>query len=243
MLASPLRGSVYALKTLIMGETWFFDWFTRKGLRRLARTLPGVYDLLPFDGYFSSTGRFKWPKPVVTKDGQAVNIFDAGEWQKNVTDQIGSNILQGHLQNTFRYFEKAADFPDAFKENVLMVYGTGEKTLRYVSASDPAGGREFDFPGDDGSPTIGDGVVPAISTYVDGIYQVGVTKKAVGDWELDLGKVAGFHASFCAYDLVQDLTISFLREEILKPVRDRFHFQTLQDIPKFSTGDITHLEP
>lgn len=242
MLASPLRGSLYALKTLVMGETWFFDWFTRKGLRKLARTLPGVYDLLPFDGYFSQTGKTPWPRPAVTKEDKPVDIFDATQWQDNVIFQITQGVLQRHLENTFAYFEHGADFPQDFRQHVLMVYGKGENTLRYVTVRGQGKDTEFDFMSDRGILAVGDGVVPAVSTFVEGIYHVPVTKKNVGDWELDLGKVAGFHASFCAYDLIQDLVISFLRGQIIKTIRDLFGYQSVEDFPKFSSTDIAELD-
>lgn len=243
MLASPLRGSLDALKTLVMGETWFFDWFTRKGLRKLARTLPGVYDLLPFDGYSSLSGKVKWPKPAASKGGgEAVDIFDVDQWQQNVVSQITPEVLNRHLENTFTYFEGAADFPTDFRKNVLMVCGKGENTFRHVKVSGLGKTIEYDFASEGAVLPIGDGVVPAISTFVEGIYHIPLTKKDVGDWELDLGKVAGFHASFCAYDLVQDLVISFLRGEVIKTVRDKFHFQTVQDFPRASAATIPGLD-
>ncbi|MBN1102109.1 MAG: alpha/beta hydrolase [Deltaproteobacteria bacterium] len=242
MLASPLRGSLDALKTLVMGETWFFDWFIRKGLRKLARTLPGVYDLLPFDGYSSQTGKIKWPKAALTRDDEPLDIFDASQWQANVVSQISAKVLKRHLGNTFAYYEKAADFPDPFREDVLMVYGKGENTFRHVTARGNGGSVELDFPTGDESPAIGDGVVPAVSTLTEGIHCVEVTKKKVGDWELDLGKVAGFHASFCAYDLIQDLVISFLQGRVIKTVRDRFGYHHVQDFPRFSLDRISQLD-
>lgn len=242
MLASPLRGSLDALKTLVMGETWFFDWFTRKGLRKLARTLPGVYDLLPFDGYSSQSGKIRWPSPAVSRDGDPVDIFDSTQWQENVTDQIGPEVLKRHLENTFAYLEGASDFARGFQKNVLMVCGKGEETFRSVKVRGRGTEIEYDFASDDAVRPIGDGVVPAVSTFVPGIYHIPLTKKDVGDWELDLGKVAGFHASFCAYDLVQDLVISFLRGEVIKTVRDRFGFQTVEDFPRASAANFPQLD-
>jgi len=242
LLASPLRGSLDALKTLVMGETWFFDWFIRKGLRKLARTLPGVYDLLPFDGYSSRTGKIKWPKPAVTRDDEPLDLFDASQWQANVVSQITGKVLKRHLGNTLTYFDNAAGFPASFRENVLTVYGKGEKTFRHVTATGSGSSILLNFPTEDESPAVGDGVVPAISTFTEGIHCVEVTKKKVGDWELDLGKVAGFHASFCAYDLIQDLVISFLQGQVIKTVRDRFGYHAIQDFPRFSLDRISQLD-
>ena len=242
MLASPLRGSQDALKTLVMGETWFFDWFTRKGMRKLARTLPGVYDLLPFDGCSSMRGKIQWPKPAVTRNGNPVNLFDPTQWQENVISQIGSEVLGRHLTTTLAYLKGAKEFPQKFRKDVLMVCGKGEDTLRCVQVTDRGRGIEYDFGLEGAVLPIGDGVVPAVSTFVQGIYHIPLTKKDVGDWALDLGKVAGFHASFCAYDLVQDLVISFLRGEVIKTVRDKFGFQSTADFPRASADTLPGLD-
>lgn len=241
MLASPLRGSLYALKHLVMGETWFFDWFVRKGKRKVARTFPGCYDLLPFDGMNPDTKKIPWSMPAVVFKNKPVNLFDARKWQPNVAAQIGSETLSRHLKNSFIFFDNSKDFSDTFKDNVLAIYGTGEKTLRqaYISSTEPV---EFDFPKDQDCPMIGDGTVPAVSTFTEGIYQVGVTKKRVGDWELDLGKLAGFHASFCAYDLVQDLVISFLRGKVIKTVTKEFGYQEITQFPSFTIDHIKRLD-
>jgi pimeloyl-ACP methyl ester carboxylesterase len=241
MLASPLRGSLYALKHLIMGESWFFDWFTRKGKRRFARTLPGVYDLLPYDGFSNSEEKLLWPGPAVRRKGEPVNIFDPGNWQENVSEQIGQEVLARHLANTENYYRNARDFSPDFRDKVLMIYGKGERTMREIniSSKNPV---EYDFPRDDRCDSIGDGTVPAISTYCEGIYQVCVTKRKVGDWELDLGKIAGFHASFCAYDLVQDLVISFLTGKVIKTVRNEFKLTDIEQMPRFTKDQLDKLD-
>ncbi|MBU1356614.1 MAG: alpha/beta hydrolase [Candidatus Edwardsbacteria bacterium] len=241
MLASPLRGSLYALKHLIMGEAWFFDWFTRKGKRRVARTLPGVYDLLPYDGFGNPEESLLWPSPAVERKGEPVNIFDPSRWQDNVAAQIGPEALARHLGNSYSYYRNARDFSPEFQKNVLMVYGKGERTLRSVNV----GSRnpvDYNFPRDDRCDPIGDGVVPAVSTYCEGIYQVCVTKKKLGDWELDLGKIAGFHASFCAYDLIQDLVISFLTGRVIKTVRTEFKLTDIEQLPKFTIDQVDKLD-
>ena len=241
MLASPLRGSLYALKHLIMGQAWFFDWFTRKGQRRAARILPGVYDLLPYDGFGNPDEKLLWPSPAVERKGEPVNLFDPSGWQGNVAAQIGPEALVRHLGNTHSYYRNARDFSPEFQKNVLMVYGKGERTLRSVNVGSrkPA---EYNFPRDDRCDSIGDGVVPAVSTYCEGIYQVCVTKKKLGGWELDLGKIAGFHASFSAYDLIQDLVISFLTGQAIKTVRTEFKLTDMEQLPKFTLDQVDKLD-
>lgn len=241
MLASPLRGSLYALKHLVMGEAWFFDWLTRKGQRHLARTLPGVYDLLPYDGFGNPDESQLWPSPAVKRKGEPVNLFDPSNWQDNVAAQIGQETLGRHLGNSCNYYRNSRDFSPEFQKNVLMIYGKGERTLRSVNV----GSRhqvDYNFPRDDRCDPIGDGVVPAVSTYCQGVYQACVTKKKVGDWELDLGRVAGFHASFCAYDLIQDLVISFLTGRAVKTVRTEFKLTDMEQLPKFTLDQMDKLD-
>jgi pimeloyl-ACP methyl ester carboxylesterase len=241
MLASPLRGSLYALKHLIMGESWFFDWFTRKGKRRFVRTLPGVYDLLPYDGFGNPDEKLLWPGPAVARKGEPVNIFDPSSWQGNVAAQIGPEALARHLGNTNNYYRNARDFSPEFRRNVLMIYGKGERTLREVNI-DSRNPVEYNFPRDDRCDSVGDGTVPAVSTYCEGIYQTCVTKKKLGGWELDLGKIAGFHASFCAYDLIQDLVISFLTGRVIKTVRNEFKLTDIEQLPKFTPDQVDKLD-
>ncbi|HBZ87046.1 MAG: hypothetical protein A2509_03530 [Candidatus Edwardsbacteria bacterium RIFOXYD12_FULL_50_11] len=241
MLASPLRGSLCALKHLITGETWFFDWLNGKSQRRYARTLPGIYHLLPYDGFANPEEKLMWPSPAAERRGQPVNIFDPSGWQDNVAAQVGPEVLASHLDNAYNYYRNARDFSPEFRKNVLMVYGKGERTLREVNI----GSRqpvEYNFPREDGCGAIGDGTVPAVSTYSQGIYQACVTKKKMGDWELDLGRVAGFHASFCAYDLVQDLVISFLTGRVIRTVRREFKLTEIEQLPKFTPDQVDKLD-
>jgi pimeloyl-ACP methyl ester carboxylesterase len=241
LLASPLRGSLSALKHLLMGEAWFFDCFTGKGRRREARTLPGVYDLLPYDGFNNPEEKLLWPSPAVERKGEPVNLFDPSGWQGNVAAQIGQETLAFHLVNSYNYYRNARDFSPEFQKNVLMVYGKGERTLRKVSVGSRSQ-AEYNFPRDDRCGFIGDGVVPAVSTYCQGVYQACVTKRQLGDWELDLGKVAGFHASFCAYGLIQDLVISFLTGRAVKTVRTEFKLTDMEQLPRFTLDQVDKLD-
>ena len=56
---------------------------------------------------------------------------------------------------------------------------------------------EFVFEKDDKLIMIGDNTVPAICTYSEGTYRLGISKKIAGDWEVQFGKIAGFHGGFC----------------------------------------------
>jgi len=76
-IATPQRGSLEAAAALISGGTPLFG--GRKELRKLARTFPSVYELLPtFPG-------------AVVRDGANLDIFDENDWQKNTVDPDVNN--------------------------------------------------------------------------------------------------------------------------------------------------------
>lgn len=243
MIAPPLTGSLYALKQLVMGETWFFDWFTREGKRKVLRTFPGVYDLLPFDGASGAIHRYKWASPAVTHEttGESVDIFDANNWQRNVEKQITKEALSKQLARSEDFFAGSGDFSPTFRQNVFIIFGTGEKTLRNVTAVGSGDDIEFDFPSDSDSSAFGDGTVPAASVYCEGAYYFGVTKQLAGNWELDLGKLAGFHASICCYPLVQNLTIAFISGQTSMGLR-KIGITDIRQIRRFSADDIKNLD-
>jgi pimeloyl-ACP methyl ester carboxylesterase len=237
MLASPLRGATSALKQLTMGDTWFFGLFTRKGKRRAARTFPGAFDLLPFDGYYVQD-KPKWPKAAVVERGEPVNIFDVEKWQPKVRDG-NKELLENRLAGASVYFGGSRNFSEPFRQNVLIVYGTGEDTLRSVIV-EPNGDYDFDT-----APSkAGDSTVPAVSTYCEGIHRVGVTRALAGDWDLQLGKVAGFHASFCLYDINIELAISFLTGTVLKDVAKKLRYpdQNINNIGTYTDTDMITLD-
>jgi hypothetical protein len=239
-LASPLRGATDAVKQLTMGDSLFFGLITRKGKRKATRTFPGVYDLLPFDGYNTGTTP-RWPSPSVVKNGVAVDIYKADNWQSNVKDALGP-VLDNRLAEASGYFNASKDFSQGFQKNVLMVYGTGEKTLRTVKVD--ANG-DYDFDSDSGFSKAGDGTVPAVSTYCNGIYRVGITKDMAGNGGL-VGVVAGFHSTFCLHDTIIDLAIAFLQGKVLADVitklTEKHKYKNIKNIGTYTTADMAKLD-
>lgn len=74
-LGVPHRGSLDAVDAMVRGMTVLFG--GRKEMRKLARTLPGIYELLPFG---------LTPDPLVDVQGAPLDVFDIHSWQENVTN-------------------------------------------------------------------------------------------------------------------------------------------------------------
>jgi hypothetical protein len=72
-IATPHLGSVDAVESMIRGETVLFG--GQKELRKLARTFPGVYELLPQAGLMNT---------VVDQNDNPLGIFDINNRQKTV---------------------------------------------------------------------------------------------------------------------------------------------------------------
>jgi hypothetical protein len=89
-IATPHLGSVDAVESMIRGETVLFG--GQKEMRKLARTFPGVYELLPNPSLQNT---------IVNQGGVPLDIFDINNWQSSVTpdpsDSKDFDVEQAHL--------------------------------------------------------------------------------------------------------------------------------------------------
>lgn len=69
--APPFKGAPEAISALVMGQGMFFN---RDEMRKLARTLPGLFELLPT--YKNSV--------IDLNDRTEIDLFDLNNWQENV---------------------------------------------------------------------------------------------------------------------------------------------------------------
>ncbi len=85
-IAPPFRGALDVPKTLIAGEKngWFSD---KEGFRKLARSFPSVYQLVP-----------SFENALVSEKGTPLDPFDINNWQENVT-QSGKGSQESFLKN------------------------------------------------------------------------------------------------------------------------------------------------
>jgi hypothetical protein len=163
-IATPHRGALDAAVALISGETpWFGG---RKELRKLARTFPAIYELLPtFPG-------------AVMRGGQELDIFNENNWQKNTVDpdenNSGLDIQQVHLTAAKSILDHLPLPTDpAFQltpENQLVIYGNKPDAVLVQVEVGPDPDRWYNFDGARKGP--GDNVVPVQSAQLAGVASI-----------------------------------------------------------------------
>lgn len=164
-IATPHLGSVDAAVALITGETPMFG--GHKELRKLARTFPAVYELLP---------RFL-PAPIV-RAGTALDIFDVNNWQKNTVDpdvgNSGFDVEQVHLTAAKRVLTTLPLPGDApFKiapTDQLVIFGNKPNSVLVSVEVGAAPDCWYDF--DNASKGSGDDVVPVQSAQLAGVSSI-----------------------------------------------------------------------
>jgi hypothetical protein len=208
-IATPHLGSLDAVQTLISGEGWLAE--GKADLRKLARTFPGVYDLLP-----------RFGSAVVNPARQELDIFDIGNWQANIVgdDENDQHVLGSHLTEAKDRLNSLHNL-DSLKGNILVIYGAkGLSALRTVtvhaSSSEVLPEQEaiknwYDFEVDNGGAIKGDGddVVPVESAKLPGIPAVRILAADVG-WLQRLEPIS-MHAKLPSLDKVQSIAARFLR--------------------------------
>jgi hypothetical protein len=136
-IATPHKGSLDAASGLITGESPMFG--GQKAMRKLARTFPSVYELLPLPGNGAM-----WAE----RQGVEVDLFQESNWQRNTTSAVaplrtaaptagGFDIEQRHLDAARQVLTTLPMPTDpAFglsAQNLLVIYGAKEgSTLETV---------------------------------------------------------------------------------------------------------------
>ncbi|HYQ30203.1 MAG TPA: hypothetical protein VER04_23395 [Polyangiaceae bacterium] len=203
-VAVPHRGSLDAVEAMIRGHSTLLD--GRKELRKLARNLPSVYEILPTFG-----------NAAQDESGTALDLFKLENWQENVTatgsagpEQNGFDVSQARLDAAslqLTALRPATDVVNA--RDVLTIYGEDPNTtlasVRVRPA--PAYKRWFDF--DQARKGDGDGVVLASSALLPGVASVRLSRQdasILGELEARLS----FHGFLCALDETQTIVNRFL---------------------------------
>ena len=201
-IATPHLGSVDAVECMIRGETVLFG--GQKELRKLARTFPGVYELLPNPGL---------PNAVVDQNGASVDIFDIHNWQSSVTpdpnDPEAFDVEQAHLTAALGILNALPDvrMPEfGLAGRVLVIYGIKtNSTLRTVTV-DQQKDNWYDF--DHAKMGDGDEVVPVESALLPGVPSVEVRGEDVSVFNLK-SHVLPLHALLPSLDEVSSITSRF----------------------------------
>lgn len=201
-IATPHLGSLEAAQSLISGETPIFGGL--KEMRKLARTFPAAYELLP-----------RFPN-AVTQGGRTLDVFEEHNWQTNTTsavpDRDGFDVRQKHLTaaksvltNLPLPSEKIA------ADNLLVVYGAKpDSTLRTVEVGpDPEKWYDFDHARRD----AGDDVVPVESALLAGVAAVELRPEDISFIRHPIERAytaSDMHAFLPALDEVGTIVAQFL---------------------------------
>lgn len=211
-VATPHLGSLEAVKAMIVGETPLLDF--RKELRKLARALPSAYELLP-----------RFQGAVVDTAGNPVDIFDADQWQSNVTAKSDGieDVTPARLLAAKEVLDSLPSPIDIrYKvNNVVCLFGSKKETLGQVkvtgACTDGTGKvikNWFNFA--NARAIDGDGVVPVESAKLKGATAIEIPYSAVGYWPSELAAFASFHAFICALDETQTIIRNVLERPELQ---------------------------
>lgn len=200
-IATPHLGSVEAIEAMIRGETVIFG--GRKQIRKMARTFPGVYDLLPrYDG------------AVLDGQGNNLDIFDLSNWQENVAtpDQDDYQLIPTHLPVELRELQGMEIITGNLAAQTLVIYGlSANSTLTSVKVLPKQNGIRnwFDFDGADKAKGDGDEVVPAVSALLAGVPAVEINESDLGYLRIK-ERMLSMHAALPSIDEVQTVAARFL---------------------------------
>jgi|SRR5208337_2435246 len=201
-IATPHLGSVDAVESMIRGETVLFG--GQKELRKLARTFPAVYELLPGPGLQNT---------VVNQNGIPLDIFDIQNWQSTVTpdpnDPEDFNVEQAHLTAARGVLNALPDvsMPEfGLAGRILVIYGIKpSSTLRTVTV-DQQNDNWYDF--DHAVMGDGDQVVPVESALLPGVPSMEIRGEDVSVFNLK-SHALPLHALLPSLDEVSSVTSRF----------------------------------
>lgn len=210
-VATPYKGSIKAIEALIPGARKFFGIDFQKNMRKAARTFPGAYQLLP---YYDGAVIDKYTK-------ENIDIFQAKNWQKNVTDKLsclyGNEFLQTRLDDAKSFLEVVSKpYEGYLKDNFYCIYGEGSRTMSTLFV-DRSKSDFFDFKN---SPVTvdGDGTVSTRSSITDFIEKNSMVDKPEPIADI----IVGQHSKMLNHDNVNDFIVRNILEK-----EHIIHFESL----------------
>ncbi len=215
LLAPPFRGSPDALVEMVEGEGFFgslMNVVLRRDadLRKVIRTYPGVFELLPH-----------YPKAVYRQEsGEEISLLDLEHWQSNIYDDDVA-LFEERLRELRRFREEGlvdlADLPGRNRRRMVIVVGEGESTLQSVPVERQRRGVENfvlleNMEEDDG----GDGTVSLRSSTVfsDDVLTLAVRKPRRRRMEVSS---LSFHGLFFQDTYVQNIVQRFFATDLVTP--------------------------
>ncbi|MBV8054089.1 MAG: hypothetical protein JO071_02480, partial [Deltaproteobacteria bacterium] len=208
-IATPHKGSLEAVETLISGESPMLG--GQKEMRKLARTFPAVYELLPL---------YKNGVMTVEKNGIELDLFQETNWQDNTRsdfpdrDPHGYSVEQVHLNAAKAVLTDlpAPDDPVAGlkREDLLVVYGAKKNSTKQKILVSNDTQQWYDF--DHAEKGLGDDVVPEGSAKLPGVTAVKILDTDLNYFlhPVQRAMVASdLHAFLPALDEVQTIVANF----------------------------------
>lgn len=201
-IATPHRGSLKAVEALLPGARNLFGVELRKSMRHSARTLPGIYQLLP-----------SWNRAVVTKAGEKCNIFKPECWQKSLVEEMktryGSDFFPGMLRNASAFSAVIRrPWPEPLRRKFYYAYGVGSDTWVQVSV-DTDDDNFFDFKKAESNP-LGDGTVHKDSSICREISSHR-SRTHIDERYTIRDALIGQHANMPNHDKLQDWVLGILK--------------------------------
>jgi hypothetical protein len=179
----------------------------RKELRKLARTFPSVYELLP-----------RFPNAVI-QAGTSLNIFDEANWQLNTVTpdarHSGFDVEQAHLtaaEKTLKSLPLPQDPPYLIPLNdQLVIFGNKPRSVMIQVEVGPAPELWWNF--DHAQKGRGDDVVPVQSAQLAGVSSVEIQEQDVSYFHpIERGMAsADMHAFLPVLDEVGTIVAEFFR--------------------------------
>jgi hypothetical protein len=217
----PFEGSIEALKKIIVGESCWLN--TAAQFRKLARTFPSMYELLPV--YKNAV-----------QDQPDFDIFEPKNWQSNMLetytgeDKADKKMFLDRLAKAkqFRNSTKVMDLamlPKNIRERILILVGDSEKTANQISIeahdSQNRVTNFFNFEPENADMLNGDGVVSLHSStvYQNNILTLAVARSSIfyNVMNFALVQKLGYHAMFLTESNVNTITKRFFQDRTDNP--------------------------
>ncbi|MEQ8303894.1 MAG: hypothetical protein RIB47_10920 [Cyclobacteriaceae bacterium] len=162
----PFLGAADAISAMAVGQGFFFK---RDEIRKLARSLPALFELLPTYSHYA----------IDASDGSPIDLWNKDNWQKNLVTQgndpeknrsiekfiVNLNTAKSELENLSKWMDHITEEQ---KAKMMVLVKTDVKTLTdIVIEKHPADGNPdnyFDFQKSLQYNEGGDGVVPCASS-------------------------------------------------------------------------------
>jgi hypothetical protein len=205
-IATPYRGSLKAVEALLPGARNLFGMENKKSMRHAARTMPGIYQLLP-----------TWPEAVVRMhDKRPLDIFDPKTWQKSLRETMGgrfggSAFFKNMLADAGEFTSIVKKpWPKQLRRKVYTAFGIDTPTWWQVPV-DTADDNFFRFDdvlfgGGKSGTQEGDGTVHVVSSCRNELYKTHLKSDRTGFKDI----LAGHHANMPNHTGVQDWVLGVL---------------------------------